>query len=187
MLRPDGDLAREVELGEVTRVIADPERAAFASERLPQVPLFVLGGGGGPRDLGVPGVVDLEQIDPGLVEPPAWYEPNPGRGADLAFVLFTGEGAGTHLNRVSKPPLGAECVRHRNGCSPDRSGHGLLRDSAIPRLGADDEHRRRRRRRIEAGDDRELRPADLLAGGSPVRRHRRVLHVDDAARAHLCA
>jgi putative long chain acyl-CoA synthase len=101
MLRPDRDLAREAELGEVKRVIADPERAALATERIPDVPTYVLGGGGGPRDLAPAGVVDMEQIDPGLVELPAWYEPNPGRGADTAFVLFTGEGAATRLNRVS--------------------------------------------------------------------------------------
>jgi putative long chain acyl-CoA synthase len=100
MLRPDGDLAREAELGEIKRVIADPERAALAVERLPDLPAYVLGGGGS-RDLGLEGVVDMEQIDPGLVELPAWYEPNPGQGADTAYVLFTGEGAGTRLNRVS--------------------------------------------------------------------------------------
>jgi len=61
----------------------------------------VLGGGGGARDLGLPDVVDMERIDPGLVELPAWYEPNPGRGSDTAFVLFTGEGEGTRANRIS--------------------------------------------------------------------------------------
>jgi putative long chain acyl-CoA synthase len=100
MLRPDGDLAREADLGEIKRVIADPERAPLAVERLTHLPAYVLGGGGGHRKLAV-GAVDMEQIDPGLVELPAWYEPNPGRGADTAFVLFTGEGAQTRLNRVS--------------------------------------------------------------------------------------
>jgi putative long chain acyl-CoA synthase len=101
MLRPDGDIAREAKLGEVKRIIADPERVALAAELVPEVPTYALGGGGGKRDLGVAGVVDMEQIDPALVELPAWYEPNPGTGADIAFVLFTGEGAGTRRNRVS--------------------------------------------------------------------------------------
>ena len=50
LLRPDGDVAREAELGQVTRIIADPERAALAAG-LGTVHTFVLGGGGGPRDL----------------------------------------------------------------------------------------------------------------------------------------
>ena len=33
--------------------------------------------------------------------PPAWYRPNPGLAGDLAFVLFTGEGARTHVNRIT--------------------------------------------------------------------------------------
>ena len=32
---------------------------------------------------------------------PAWYRPNPGRARDLAFVLFTGEGERTRLNRIT--------------------------------------------------------------------------------------
>jgi putative long chain acyl-CoA synthase len=61
----------------------------------------VLGGGGGPRNLGVPLTTDLEQIDPGVVELPDWYRPNPGRASDLAFLLFTGEGAGTRMSRIT--------------------------------------------------------------------------------------
>ena len=57
-------------------------------------------GGGAERDLG-PGVIDMERIDPDHVEVPAWYEPNPGRASDLAFVLFTGEGERTRANRVT--------------------------------------------------------------------------------------
>jgi putative long chain acyl-CoA synthase len=99
LMRPDGDLRREAELGRVDRIIADPERAAAASG-LGAVHTFVLGGGGDPRDLGLP-VDDLERIDPDQVPVPAWYEPNPGRASDLAFVLFTGEGERTRMNRIS--------------------------------------------------------------------------------------
>ncbi len=100
MLRPDGDIEREARLGEVKRIIADPERASLAAGT-GAVHTFVLGGGGGPRDLGVPLTTDMEQIDPEQVALPKWYEPNPGRASDLAFILFTGEGAGTRVSRIT--------------------------------------------------------------------------------------
>jgi putative long chain acyl-CoA synthase len=100
LLRPDGDTEREAELGQVQRIIADPERAAQAAG-LGTMHTFVLGGGGGPRDLGVPLTGDMEQIDPRQVKLPKWYRPNPGRAGDLAFVLFTGEGENTRLSRIT--------------------------------------------------------------------------------------
>jgi putative long chain acyl-CoA synthase len=100
LLRPDGDVAREAELGQVTRIIADPERAPLAAG-LGKLHTFVLGGGGGPRDLGVPLTTDLEQIDPDTVQLPSWYRPDPGRASDLAFILFTGEGEGTRVSRIT--------------------------------------------------------------------------------------
>ena len=69
LLRPDGDIAREAELGQVERIIADPERAPLAAGSA-SVHTFVLGGGGGPRDLGVPLATDMEQIDPSAVTLP---------------------------------------------------------------------------------------------------------------------
>ena len=100
MLRPDGDVEREATLGQVRRIIADPERAPLAAG-IGTVHAFVLGGGGGPRELGVPLTTDMEQIDPEAVELPRWYRANPGRASDLAFVMFTGEGAGTRMNRIT--------------------------------------------------------------------------------------
>jgi putative long chain acyl-CoA synthase len=99
LMRPDGDPQREARLGQVERVIADPEDAQQASE-LKDVSAFVLGGGGGPRDLG-PLLTDMEQIDPGAVRLPGWYRPNPGRAGELAFILFTGEGERTRMNRIT--------------------------------------------------------------------------------------
>jgi putative long chain acyl-CoA synthase len=99
LMRPDGDPQREAQLGQVERVIADPENAARAGD-LEGVSAFVLGGGGGPRDLG-PLLTDMEQIDPGAVRLPRWYRANPGRAGELAFILFTGEGKRTRMNRIT--------------------------------------------------------------------------------------
>jgi putative long chain acyl-CoA synthase len=100
LLRPDGDVAQEAELGQVARIIADPERATQAAG-LSTVHTLVLGGGGGPRQLDVPTSDDMEQIDPARVKLPKWYRPNPGRASDLAFILFTGEGEGTRMSRIT--------------------------------------------------------------------------------------
>lgn len=99
LLRPDGAVERELELGQCTRVIADPELAGRAREAAP-ASVLVLGGSAAPRDLGA-GIVDMERIDPAEVRVPAWYRPNPGRAGELAFVLFTGEGERTRRNRVT--------------------------------------------------------------------------------------
>jgi putative long chain acyl-CoA synthase len=100
LLRPDGDVAREAELAQVQRIIADPERASLAAG-LGLVHTFVLGGGGGPRDLGVPLTTDMEQIDPDAVKLPRWYRPDPGRARELAFIVFTGDGERTRISRIT--------------------------------------------------------------------------------------
>jgi putative long chain acyl-CoA synthase len=100
LMRPDGDLEREAKLGQVERIIADPERARLAAG-LGAVHTFVLGGGGSPRDLGTPDVIDMEAIDPDAVKLPGWYRPNPGRAGDLAFIVFSGEGENTRASRIS--------------------------------------------------------------------------------------
>jgi putative long chain acyl-CoA synthase len=99
LLRPDGPLEREVELGQVTRVVADPERAELV-DAIDGVQVLVLGGGGRPRTL-FGDVIDMERIDPDAVVLPGWYRPNPGRARDLAFVLFTGSGERTRPNRIT--------------------------------------------------------------------------------------
>ena len=100
LMRPDGDPQREVSLGQVERIVADPERAQMATE-LEGVEVFVLGGGGAPRDLGIARATDMEQIDPFAVTLPRWYRPNPGRAADLAFIVFSGEGEHTRASRIT--------------------------------------------------------------------------------------
>jgi putative long chain acyl-CoA synthase len=99
LMRPDGPVFREAELGQVSRIIAGPELAETARDEA-GVPVLVLGGGAEPRELGE-GLTDMERIDPDAVELPAWYQPNPGRASDLAFILFTGEGERTRPNRIS--------------------------------------------------------------------------------------
>ncbi|WP_249009909.1 AMP-binding protein [Conexibacter sp. DBS9H8] len=100
LLRPDGDVAAEAALADLRLIIADPERAPLAAG-VATVHSFVLGGGGGPRDLGVPLSADMEQIDPEAVALPGWYQPDPGRAKDLAFIVFTGAGPHIRMHRIT--------------------------------------------------------------------------------------
>jgi putative long chain acyl-CoA synthase len=100
LLRPDADVEREFALGQVERIIADPERQELAAG-LGIAHTFVLGGGGEPRDLGAPLSIDMEQIDPASVELPEWYRPNSGRANEVAFIIFTGSGANTRMSRIT--------------------------------------------------------------------------------------
>ncbi|HET9075116.1 MAG TPA: alpha/beta fold hydrolase [Solirubrobacteraceae bacterium] len=100
MLRPDAELETEVALADVRHVIADPERAPLAAG-LGTAHTYVLGGGGGPRDLNMPLTRDMEQIDPAAVQLPGWYQPNPGQASDLAFIVFTGDGEHTRMHRIT--------------------------------------------------------------------------------------
>ena len=99
LMRPDGDVAREAELGQLERIVAEPERAELAAE-IGVAEAYVLGGGAGARSLG-PLVTDMEQIDPGKVTLPRWYRPNPGKARDVAFIVFTGEGRATRMSRIT--------------------------------------------------------------------------------------
>ncbi len=98
LLRPEGDTAREAELGQISRVITGPELSeqAVAADI---GPVFVLGGGG--EDRALAGVTDMERIDPTTVTLPSWYRPNLGRASDLAFILFTGSAERTRPRRIT--------------------------------------------------------------------------------------
>ncbi len=61
--------------------------------------VFVLGGGGEDRKLDE--VTDMERIDPVAVRLPRWYRPNPGRAAEVAFIMFTGEGERTRASQIT--------------------------------------------------------------------------------------
>ncbi|MGV0744823.1 acyl-CoA synthetase [Mycolicibacterium sp. XJ870] len=92
LIPPDVDLAEAVRLGGVSEIIADPGHLDAA--RTLDVRVLVLGGGEN-RNLALPehaDVIDMEQIDPDVVELPGWYRPNPGLARDLAFVAFSAIG-----------------------------------------------------------------------------------------------
>lgn len=101
LLRPDGDVGREARLSRVTWVISDPEHTEQYDDLAGHdVQWAVLGGGGEWRQLH-PDVIDMERIEPDEVELPAWFRPNPHRAGDVAFVIFTGEGAGTKATQIT--------------------------------------------------------------------------------------
>ncbi len=92
LIPPDVDLATAARLGAVSEIIADPSNLE-AARRL-DTRVLVLGGGES-RDLDVPehaDVIDMEKIDPDVVDLPGWYRPNPGLARDLAFVGFGSTG-----------------------------------------------------------------------------------------------
>lgn len=78
LLRPGGDTAAELRLGRAHRVVTDPGNAGALADSAVQVHL--LGDARDPSDLG--------GIAPEAVRVPDWYHADPGRGRDLAFVLF---------------------------------------------------------------------------------------------------
>jgi putative long chain acyl-CoA synthase len=92
LMPPDADLAEAARLGAVTEIIADPTHLDAA--RALSTRVLVLGGGEA-RDLhlsdsdGASQIVDMEKIDPDVVELPGWYRPNPGLARDLAFIAFS--------------------------------------------------------------------------------------------------
>ena len=102
LLRPDGDVSQEARLGEITWVVSDPEHIELLGrlDGIVEQRPAVLGGGGNWRDLRAD-VTDMERIEPEQVELPGWYQPDPLQAGDVAFVLFTGEGAGTKALRIT--------------------------------------------------------------------------------------
>jgi putative long chain acyl-CoA synthase len=99
LLRPGSDVAREARLGAVDTVIVDPEHVG-AMRELTDARCAVLGGGADLRIL-PDGVVDIERIDPGSVAVPAGFVANPHCASDVAFVVFTGEGASSRAVEIT--------------------------------------------------------------------------------------
>ena len=99
LLRPDTPLAAQIQVARIEHLLCDPEhaesgRAAFGQD------VLVLGGGGQSRQLAA-GLIDMEAIDPELVELPDWYAPNPGLAGELALIMITGEDDSLGTSRVS--------------------------------------------------------------------------------------
>src|SRR6185295_3291836 len=98
LMPPDVDLTTAARLGAVSEIIADPSNLEAA--RGLDMRVLVLGGGES-RDLHLSDqsdVIDMEKIDPDVVDLPGWYRPNPGLARDLAFVGFSDIG-GEHVAR----------------------------------------------------------------------------------------
>ena len=179
---PDGDLEREVELGQVQRIIADPERAALAAG-LRRVHTFVLGGGGGPRELGDRGR-DRHGADrprrghaPALV--PAESRPRRrrrvhhvhGRGRRDADEPDHQPALGACRRSAPRPSAALTDADTVYSVTPPYHPSGLMMSIGGAIAGGS---------RLAMAT--EFNPADLLGGGAPLRRHRRLLHVDAAAR-----
>jgi putative long chain acyl-CoA synthase len=115
LLRPDVDLDRQLEIVPVRHLVADPEHAALARQHF-GADVLVLGGGGDPRTLGE-GLIDMEAIDPGAVEPPGWYAPDPGLAGELALVLVAGEGDRLAANRVTNRRFATSAYGTATACA----------------------------------------------------------------------
>jgi putative long chain acyl-CoA synthase len=83
----DMSLARAYEIGEVEVLVTDPDNAERARSTFGGQ-VFVLGAAHEKRSLPAD-VVDMETIDPDLVQLPGWYRPNPGRARDLSMIILT--------------------------------------------------------------------------------------------------
>ncbi len=103
LLRNNGthhQLATELKLGKVQHLIADPENAETAVKNFPGQ-VNILGGFGRSQRNLPPDVNDMEEINPGRVAVPDWYQPSPGKADDTAFILFSGRAGDTHCNYIT--------------------------------------------------------------------------------------
>ncbi|MEO8815229.1 MAG: acyl-CoA synthetase [Mycobacterium sp.] len=93
LMPPDGDLVAAARLGGIAEILTGPVNLAKARAAGRELGCQVLVlGGGETRDLHLPedeDVIDMEKIDPDVVELPGWYRPNPGFARDLAFIAFS--------------------------------------------------------------------------------------------------
>ena len=176
MLRPGGAVAREVELGAVTRVVADPEHAEVAREAT-TVAVFVLGGAGQPRGLPA-GVTDLEADRPGRGGPagvvPGRSRSGPGPGI---HPLHRGRRRGA-VQSHHQPAVGGVGLRDGVGGRPVGGRHRLQPVAAAPSGRPAHRSGRGDRRRVPPGGGVQLRPVHVLDRGPPLRGHDRHLHVD---------
>ncbi|MGE3632404.1 MAG: alpha/beta fold hydrolase [Sandaracinaceae bacterium] len=91
LLSPDMkrvSLARALEIAEVRHLVSDVDNIDSARSTF-DGPVLALGGPYGPDRVLPDGVTDMEAIDAARVVLPDGFEPNPGRAADEALILFT--------------------------------------------------------------------------------------------------
>ena len=181
LLRPDGDLEREVELGQVQRIIADPERAALAAGL--RADAHVRAGRRGRPARARDRRHDRHGADrPRRGHAPAVVPAESGTRLRRGFHHLHGRGGWDADEPDHQPALGHVGVRHRLVSGAHRRRHGLQRHAAVSPVGADDGDRRGDRRRRAPRDGDGVQSRDVLGGGPPLRRDRRVLHMDAVAR-----
>lgn len=97
----DDELGAAVAELAVGAVMCDPDHAERARLIAGERTRLVLGGvgHGRERDFGV--AVDMEAIDPGQVELPAWYRPDAGTARAIALLLVQPNKGGVRTSRIS--------------------------------------------------------------------------------------
>lgn len=115
LLRPDLSLERQLEVAQVDHLVCDPERAE-AAHAVYGRDVLVLGGGGEPRTL-AEGLIDMEAIDPELVDVPDWYEPNPGLAGEVAIILITGAGQRLGTRTITNRRWATSAFGTATGCA----------------------------------------------------------------------
>ena len=169
LLRPDGELARELELGGCARVVADP-RARRAGVRRPARAACSCSAAAPPgaaldARLRRPGADRPRRRPTAAVVSP---EPRAGRRSRVRPVHRLRRG---HARRPRQQrTLVARGVRHRLGGGAVEVRHRLRGHADLPPLGLADERRRRDRGRRPPGARRALRSGHVLGPGAPLRR-----------------
>ena len=183
LMPPDADLAEAARLGAVSDVIADPSNLDAAT-RAADCGCWCSAAARS-RDLHLPDdadVVDMEKIDPDVVELPGWYRPNPGLRPDLAYVAFSTVGGELVARQITNFRWALSAFGTASAANLGRGDtvycltplhhqSGLLVSLGGAVVGG-----------TRIALSRGLRPGPLRARDPPVRRHRGVLHLGDAAR-----
>ena len=185
LMPPDVDLA---DRGPARRRYrrSSPIPSNLEAARRLDMRVLVLGGGES-RDLDLSDdadVVDMEKIDPDVVDLPGWYRPNPGLARDLAFVGFSSIGGELVARQITNYRWALSAFGTASAANLGRGDtvycltplhhqSGLLVSLGGAVVGGS---------RIALS--RGLRPGPVRAGDPPVRRDGGVVHLGDAARGH---